>query len=308
MKQVGMKKLVLFCFCLLSGLWSYGQQEPQYTQYMYNTISVNPGYAGTRGTTSIFGLHRRQWVGLDGAPTTSQFSIHAPISYQGHGLGLSVIHDEIGPSTDTYINASFSYKLRLGYDTWLNLAVMAGGSSLVVDYNKLDLYDKDDPNLSGRLSRFSPNVGAGAYLHSEKWYVGLSVPALLETHFFDDVKQSVAKEKMHFYLIGGYVFDLSHSVKFKPATAIKAVSGAPLSVDLTANFLINERLTLGAAYRWDAAVSFLAGFEVSPGLQIGYAYDHDTTPLGNYNNGSHELYLRFDILNLKNRMIYPRFF
>ncbi|RAV27756.1 PorP/SprF family type IX secretion system membrane protein [Sinomicrobium soli] len=302
-----MKKIILVLGLLVTGM-SFAQQEPQFTQYMYNTMSVNPGYAGTRGTTSIFGLHRRQWIGLDGAPKTSQFSIHAPISYKGHGLGLSIINDEIGPSTDTYVNASFSYKLRVGYDTWLNLAVMAGGSSLVVDYNRLDIYDKDDPNLTGRLSKFSPNFGAGAYLHSEKWYVGLSVPAMLETHFYDDVKQSVARERMHFYLIGGYVFDLGNTVKFKPATMVKAVSGAPLSVDLTANFLLYDRLTLGAAYRWDAAVSALAGFEVTPGLQIGYAYDRDTHSLGNYNSGSHEIFIRFDFTSLKSRMIYPRFF
>ena len=287
----------------------FAQQEPQYTQYMYNTISVNPGYAGTRGATSMLGLYRQQWAGLEGAPKTAQFSIHSPISYQGHGLGLSIINDEIGPSRDTYVNASFSYKLQLDYDTWLNLGVMAGGSFLDINYDKLNIHDEGDPQLTGRLSKFSPNIGAGAYLHSSNWYVGLSVPALLETNFYDDIQQSVAKEKMHFYLIGGYVFDLNPMLKFKPAALVKAVSGAPLGVDVSANFLFNDNFTLGAAYRWDASVSFLAGFSITEGLHLGYAYDYDTTRLGNYNSGSHEIFVRFEFISSsRNRIVSPRFF
>lgn len=303
-----MKKI--FLILGLFGSWiGFAQQEPQYTQYMYNTISVNPGYAGTRGATSMLGLYRRQWVGLEGAPKTAQFSIHSPISYQGHGLGLSVINDEIGPSRDTYVNASFSYKLQLDYDTWLNLGVMAGGSFLDVNYDKLNIHDPGDPQLTGRLSKFSPNIGAGAYLHSSNWYVGLSVPALLETNFYDDIQQSVAKENMHFYLIGGYVFDLNPMLKFKPAALVKAVSGAPLGVDVSANFLFNDNFTLGAAYRWDAAVSFLAGFSITEGLHLGYAYDYDTTRLGNYNSGTHEIFVRFEFISSsRNRMVSPRFF
>ncbi len=303
-----MKKI--FLILGLFGSWiGFAQQEPQYTQYMYNTISVNPGYAGTRGATSMLGLYRRQWVGLEGAPKTAQFSIHSPISYQGHGLGLSIINDEIGPSRDTYVNASFSYKLQLDYDTWLNLGVMAGGSFLDVNYDKLNIHDPGDPQLTGRLSKFSPNIGAGAYLHSSNWYVGLSVPALLETNFYDDIQQSVAKENMHFYLIGGYVFDLNPMLKFKPAALVKAVSGAPLGVDVSANFLFNDNFTLGAAYRWDAAVSFLAGFSITEGLHLGYAYDYDTTRLGNYNSGTHEIFVRFEFISSsRNRMVSPRFF
>lgn len=303
-----MKKITLI-FALLVSLLMYGQQEPQYTQYMYNTVSVNPGYAGTRGVASIFGLYRSQWVGLDGAPKTAQFSIHSPISYQGHGLGLSIINDEIGPSRDTYVHASYSYKLQLNYDTWLNLGLMAGGSFLEVDYDKLNVDDPGDPQLSGKLSKFSPNVGVGAYFHSDNWYIGLSVPALLETRFYDDIQQSVAKERMHFYLIGGYVFDLSPSIQFKPATLIKAVSGAPLAVDISANFLFNENFTIGAAYRWDAAVSGLVGFNINRNLQIGYAYDFDTNRLGNYNSGSHEIFIRYEFISSsRNRLRTPRFF
>lgn len=302
-----MKKIIIV-LGLLSSLTNYSQQEPQYTQYMYNTMSVNPGYAGTRGVMSIFGLYRSQWIGLEGAPKSAHLCIHSPISHQGHGLGLSVINDEIGPSKDTYVNASFSYKLQLNYFTWLNLGLMVGGSFLEVDYDKLNIHDPD-PSLSGRLNKFSPNIGVGAYLHADDWYLGLSVPALLETKFYDDIQQSVAKEKMHFYLMGGYVFDLNYQWKFKPAALVKAVSGAPLAVDVSANFLYNEGLTLGAAYRWDAGISGLAGFRVNRNLMIGYAYDFDTTRLGNYNSGTHEVFVRFEFVSSsRSRMRFPRFF
>ncbi|UGU16843.1 type IX secretion system membrane protein PorP/SprF [Sinomicrobium kalidii] len=305
-----MKKNTLLLLLLLLGVAAvHGQQEPQYTQYMYNTVSVNPGYAGTRGVTSLFGLYRSQWVGLDGAPKTAQFSVHSPVSYRGHGLGLSIINDRIGPAQDTYVSASFSYLLQLSPRTKLNLGLMAGGSFLEVDYDKLNVEHPGDPELSGRLSKFSPNIGAGAYLHADNWYVGLSVPALLETHFYDDIQQSVAREKMHFYLIGGYVFDLNPNLKFKPAGMVKAVSGAPLAVDVTANFLFHENFTLGAAYHWDAAVSALAGFQITEGLQVGYAYDWDTTRLGNYNSGTYEIFLRFEFISSAGkRLRTPRFF
>ena len=173
----------------------------------------------------------------------------------------------------------------------------------------MNIYDEGDPQLTGRLSRFSPNIGAGAYLHASNWYAGISVPALLETRFYDDIKQSVASEKMHFYLIGGYVFDLNPTLKFKPAALVKAVSGAPLAVDVSANFMFNENLILGAAYRWDAAVSVMAGFNITEGLQIGYAYDYETTRLGNYNSGTHEVFVRFEFISSsRNRMLSPRFF
>lgn len=302
-----MKKIILVLGLLVVGM-AYGQQEAQFTQFMYNTISINPGYAGSRGTTSMFGLHRRQWVGLDGAPVTSQFSIHTPISMKGHGLGLTIVNDQIGPSTETYLNASFAYKLAVGNRVWLNMAVLAGGSMVNIDYDQLDIYNEEDPFLTGQLTKFSPNIGTGLYLYSERWYVGLSVPSIIETQFFDDIQQSFATTKTYFYFIGGYVFDLNPNLKFKPATVVKAAVGAPVAVDLTANFLIRDRFTLGAAYRWDAAVSFLAALQISPGLQIGYAYDRDTHDIGNYNSGSHEVFLKFEFVTSRGRLGNPRFF
>lgn len=303
------KKLIVIAILLVSFVQCYSQQESQYTQYMYNTMSINPAYTGTRGVPSILGLYRTQWVGLEGAPQTGSFSIESPISYDGQALGLSVINDIVGPSTTTNVAGNYSFPIQLSSELKMNLGISAGFNFMKVDFNELTISDPDDPYLSGVLSRNSPNIGAGVYFHTQKWYFGISVPQILETKFYDDVQTSIVTQKMHFYAMGGYVFDLNEDLKFKPAAMVKAVNGAPLAVDLSANFLINDKLTLGGAYRWDAAVSAMAGFKISEGMNIGYAYDYDIRKIRNYNSGSHEIFLRFDILSSsKYRLVTPRFF
>lgn len=305
-----MKNSLYILMILFVGIFeASAQQESQYTQYMYNTMTINPGYTGTRSIPSIFGLYRTQWVGLDGAPKTANLSIDTPISQNGQGIGLSITNDKIGPSEETNLMLSYSYPIQLSATTKLSLGVSGGLNFINIDLNKITIYDQDDPFLTGTLSKISPNVGAGAYFHSDKWYAGLSVPMLLETKFDNDVRVSVASQRMHFYAMGGYVFDINDNLKFKPAAMIKLTNGAPLAVDLSANFLINDKLTLGAAYRWDAAVSAMAGFQVTQGMNVGYAYDYDTQKIGNYNSGSHEIFLRFDLFsNTKYRLVTPRFF
>lgn len=283
------------------------QQESQFTQYMYNTVSVNPAYAGSRDVLSITGLYRTQWVGLEGAPKTGTFSVNSPFGDRV-GLGLSVVNDKIGPSTETDLSVDFSYNIVLN-DTYRLFFGLKGTANLMnIDYTKLDIYNPDSNFDQNIVNRFSPNIGVGVYLQSDKAYVGLSVPSILQTEHYNHSDVSYLKDKMHAYLIGGYVFDLSPSLKFKPAFLVKAAAGAPLQVDLSGNFLINDKFTLGAAYRWDAAVSAMAGFQVTPGLFVGYAYDFDTTNLGNYNSGSHEIFLRFEIFKKNQPIFNPRFF
>lgn len=293
---------------LLAGtLGASAQQESQYTQYMYNTMTFNPGYTGSREALSAMGLYRTQWVGLDGAPKTMNFSVQSPIGIHS-GLGLNVVSDQIGPTKATGVTANYSYTILGSTDVKYSFGISAGLDNFTVDYNKINP-ENPDPYLTGIESKMSPNVGAGFYVHSYNWYVGLSAPRLLKTTFFDDAKATTYSASSHFYLMGGYVFDLNPYLKFKPAAMIKAVSGAPLAVDLSANFLINDKFTLGAAYRWDAAVSGMAGFQITDGLNIGYAYDYDTTHIGNYNSGSHEIFLRFELFgNSKSRLVTPRFF
>ena len=288
------------------------QQDSQYTQYMYNTQTVNPGYAGSRGILSLTGLYRTQWVGINGAPETLNFSLSSPIS-ERLGLGVSFYKDEIGISTENNVAVDFSYTLPVN-DTglYLSFGVKGGVDVLDVDFSRLNPNDVSDPSFQASNnvdSQVSPIIGAGLYLRNkDRWYLGLSLPNMMETDHYDDATISTAKEQLHYYLIGGYVFDLNASWKFKPAFLLKAVTGAPLAADVSASFLFNERFTLGGAYRWDSAVSGLLGLQVTDGIMLGYAYDYDITDIGNYSNGSHEFFLRFEIGGNKQGVVNPRFF
>jgi len=303
-----MKKIIILFVWVLVGASAFAQQDAQYTQYMYNTININPAYAGSRGVFSVFGLHRTQWVGLDGAPVTNTVAINTPINGTNFGMGLSFVNDRIGPTDENAISADISYTVKTSETFKLSFGIKATANMFNLDVNKLNPADQGDPRLMNLNNNFTPNLGAGAYFHSDKMYLGLSVPNFFETNRYDDNSVAVNKERMNFYLIGGYVFDLSQSIKFKPAFLMKAVNGAPLQADLSGNFLFNDKLTLGVAWRWDAAVSAMAGFQITDGLFVGYGYDMETTKLANYNSGSHEVFLRFELFSKFNKVTSPRFF
>lgn len=305
--RINLILLISFIFFKCNSLFS--QQDAQFTQYMYNTVNVNPAYAGSRGVLSVFGTHRAQWIGLEGAPTTNAASIHSPINNSRVGIGLSIIQDEIGPSDKSMISADFSYTIHTSETYKLSFGLKGTASLFNVDYTKLNRYDLNDPRFQNNIdNQFSPNVGAGVYYHSDKFYAGISVPFMLETKHFNDNASSVAKDVLHYYFIGGYVFDLSETTKFKPAFLIKSVKGAPLQADLTANFMFNDKFVVGGAYRWSAALSGLAGFQVDENWFIGYTYDTDTTKLANYNSGSHEIFLRYEFKGKQEKVVSPRFF
>lgn len=309
-KNTKLTYLMLLFVAALGGFnQTFAQQDSQYTNYMYNTVNVNPAYAGSRGVMSIFGLHRTQWVGLDGAPVTNTVSLNTPINNSNFGLGISFVNDRIGPSDENAISADISYSIQTSDTYKLSFGIKATANLLNVDYTKLNIYDPTDVQFQNNIdNKFSPNIGAGVYFHSDKLYAGLSVPNFLETQHFDDNVSATAKERMHYYLIGGYVFDLTENIKFKPAFLSKVVNGAPLQLDLTANFMFNEKFVLGAAWRWDAAVSGLVGFQATSNWFIGYGYDAETTKLANYNSGSHEIFLRYEFKGKSEKVVSPRFF
>ena len=292
------------------------QQDAQYTQYMYNTLSINPAYAGSRGLLSMTGLHRSQWVGLDGAPITQTLNIHSPVGKRV-GVGLSIVNDEIGNGTskETYFDGSFSYTLQLAKTRRLSFGIKAGGHLLNIDYSQLPGYiDEQGSNGLVNIDRkFSPNFGAGIYYHSNSFYLGLSTPNILETEHFDGsatTSSYLAKERINYYFMTGYVFDINNNLKFKPAFLLKMVNGAPLQTDFSANFLIYDRFSIGGAYRWEGAVSALVGFQISKQFLLGVAYDKETTSLGNvsFNDGSFEIFLRFELFNQLGNLLTPRFF
>ncbi|AZQ57578.1 type IX secretion system membrane protein PorP/SprF [Maribacter sp. MJ134] len=299
--------VVLVCFMSIG---VYGQQDAQYTQYMYNTVSVNPAYAGSRGQISIAALHRSQWVGLDGAPVTQTLNIHSPIGYRGLGLGFSIVNDKIGPTSETNFDVDFSYTIYTSLEGRLSFGLKASANLLDVRFSELNQFGPDQTLQQDIDNRLSPNIGAGVYYHTNKFYAGLSVPRFLETSHFQESSLSTAKEQMNFYFITGYVWDVNQFLKFKPTLLTKLTQGAPLQVDVSANFMFSEKFIVGAAYRWDAAFSGMAGFNVSNKFLIGIAYDRETTELGNaaFNDGSFEVIFRYDFITSKNNLKSPRFF
>ncbi len=309
MKLVNVKWVLMVIFVLCAVFNAQAQADPQYTQYMYNTINVNPAYAGSRGVMSIFGLHRAQWVGLDGAPKTTSLSIHSPLGDSRLGFGVSFINDNIGVMDENNISLDLSYTMDLNRKFKLSFGLKGTANLLNVDYDKLNIHDLNDVVFSNNINhQFTPNIGAGLYLRSDKTYMGISVPNFLATDRFDNNTYTAMRQKVNFYLIAGHVFDLSAGLKFKPAILTKAVAGAPVQIDASANFLIADVFTIGAAYRWDAAVSGLLGFQLTEGLFVGYSYDAETSKLVHYNSGSHEIYLRFELFRGFNRITSPRFF
>lgn len=297
-------KFILAILTLMSITVVFGQQDPQYTQYMYNMNVLNPAYAGSRGVTSIGLLGRTQWVGLEGAPKTLTFSMHSPVG-KAVGLGFSVIHDEIGPVKEDNVYADFSYTIFTGAEGRLAFGLKAGATFL--DVRQLVMVDNPDP-LNEPLNQTSPNFGAGVFYYTNKFYVGLSAPNFLETEHLEKRNGivSTASEQMHYFLTSGYVFDIADNLKLKPSTMLKATAGAPLSVDLSLNLLIDDTIELGLSHRLDDSVSGMVGFQVNNDFRIGYAYDYTTTRFGNFNSGTHEIMLLFDI-NRK-RLKSPRFF
>lgn len=308
-----MKKKIFGLLVMLFGITSYAQQDAQYTQYMYNTIVINPAYAGSRQALSVFALHRTQWVGLDGAPVTNAISINTPFNDSKVGLGLSFVNDQIGPSVENNIAVDFSYTIPLSYKYKMSFGLKASANLLDVDFTKLDYYPGNAIFENNIDNKFSPNIGVGFYLHSDNSYIGISAPNILETKHFDSSASSsatshIATEKINYYLIAGYVFDLNPNLKLKPSLMTKYVQGAPLQVDVSANFIINEKFVAGLAYRWTAAMSAMVGFQATPSWFIGYGYDFDTTQLAKYNSGSHEIFLRFELFNTYDKIVSPRFF
>ncbi|MBO3116303.1 type IX secretion system membrane protein PorP/SprF [Winogradskyella sp. DF17] len=307
-------KSISVAIFILSISTALAQQLPQFTQYMFNTISINPAYAGSRDTFSAVGLHRSQWVGLEGGPETQTLSVHAPLRNDKIGIGLSFINDKLGYENFSYIYGDFSYTIQTGLNSKLAFGVKAGFTHYNLDQELLnDPSVINDPFFNDVSNRWSPNVGAGLYWHSQRWYVGLSAPRILNTDYNNGGSGSidyVALERISYYVTGGYVFDLSATTKLKPSVLLKATNGAPLSFDISANFLFNDTFWIGGGYRINesaAAIGGIADFQVSKQLRIGYAYEYPISDIRAYTSGTHEVLLMFEVFKSR-RIKSPRYF
>lgn len=307
--RVKICQLVYVClyFCMTHAV--YGQQSPQYTQYMYNTMSLNPAYAGSVGTLDVVGTYRNQWVGIDRSPQSQNLGIHSPLSFSKIGVGLNIVNNILGPSNEFLADANASYSINLTPTVKFSFGAKVGLKILNVDYSRGSFMDPGDPLLETNIdNKVNPTIGAGVYMYSEKWYIGLSVPDFITSSYYDKEINSVAHKEIQYYLMGGYVFDLSDDLKLKPAALIRYLHGFPILVDVSSNFLIKERLTLGVSYRYNDALSALAGFQISDAFFVGYSYDYSTSQLNPYNNGTHEIILRYTMPVKEKRINSPRFF
>lgn len=304
MKKLSLIVLVVSLLCVD---FASAQQDPQYTQYMYNMNVVNPAYAGNKEVLSITALYRKQWSGFDGAPETITFSAHSPISDK-IGLGLSAIKDELGPVSETNVYADFSYTLQVSESLKLALGLKAGATFHDVGLIDLELQDPNDPFFSQDINNTYPNVGAGAFFYGDKFYIGLSVPNFLNSVHLDENGIKYGSETNHYFATAGYVFDVSENMKLKPSVMVKSAFDAPLSIDGNLNALFYEKFEIGASYRLDDSFSGLVGFQVTPNIRIGYAYDRVVSDINVVSDASHEVILTFDLGFAKRALRSPRYF
>jgi type IX secretion system PorP/SprF family membrane protein len=294
------KPFFLFLLLILALSLGNAQQGAQFTQYMYNTQIINPAYMSTKDVPHLALLGRTQWTHFEGAPKTGTFSAMAPLgSAQRNAVGLSVVHEEIGPTVTSGLTLDFAHRLKVSDRGSVAFGLKAGMRLLNIDFSKLNIADGGDIFDNTVDKRVLPQVGAGVYYNDQRLYIGLSVPTFFRSEHFDlSTSEGVnLTERLHYYLLMGYILELSDVVKFKPATLAKMVSGAPVQWDLSANFMFYERLVLGASYRWSAAYSAMAGFHISEQLFLGFGYDYQSTAIENFSQGSYEIFLNFNIFN-----------
>lgn len=300
------------CFLLLVPNCSVGQQVPQFTQYMYDTMSINPAYAGNPGGLNIFSMYRDQWAGLTGSLKSYVLSANAELVEDKMGIGLNVLHSDLNSLRETFINGNYAYILNLSRYNHLSFGIRGGIAMYQNDFDDLLVKDLDDPQLNRNLrSEIRPSFGLGAYYHSNSWYAGISAGNILENLALDEAETNFqSSRQINFYAIAGYLFSFSDGTKMKPAVLAKITEGQQYQLDLSLNFLLMERFIIGAAYRLNPAFSALVGFRPTDYMTIGVAYDRELTKLAQVegNVGNYELFLRFNLFDYPNRELIPRFF
>ncbi len=302
--------ILVFLVITLSKSQTFAQQDPQFTHYMYNPSTINPAFAGYRNSLSASLIHRSQWIGVSGAPSSQALSIQSPLSNEKIALGANLYNDVTGPLNEMALNIDFAYTI-MTENSNINFGIKAGGQSYSFDPNKLSIKDQTDGNFVAVKNQFTPQIGVGLMYETAKLYLGVSVPNIIETKHENTSVNEIytGKELRNYYASAGYIFDLSSNIKLKTSAVSKIVLGAPVQLDLSANFLFNEKITVGAAYRFDAAISAMASYQLTKELMIGAAYDYDTTRFSKTNSGSAEFILRYEVsTQTVKRILNPRIF
>lgn len=305
--------LMLFAFSAMA------QQDAAFSQYFFNPLYVNPGYAGSREVLSGVAIYRNQWVGINGSPETESFSLHGPLRDKRVGLGIQLYHDKAGPLQNTGLLATYAYWIPLGKYK-LSLGLQGTIYHLRVDWDEINVEDKTDEAFSGNNAfKIIPDANFGAYFHGQRFYLGASVVHLIENKFkLDDFnRDDVARFFRHYYLMSGVVFKVSQNTDFRPSILMKYVNAAPLDMEANACFIFYEKFFIGAGWRTsqksnlsqrDNQIVGILEYTIANRWRIGYSYDLDLNELHNYNSGTHEIMVGFDLDVLKTRMLCPRFF
>lgn len=315
--QKRLKYLLLAGLLLLFIAPVQAQQDAMYTQYMHNMLTVNPAYAGSNDMLSAMFLARKQWVGFPGAPESRTLTLNAPISAYNLGAGVEYLNDQLGPVKHNSFFADIAYQLQVGETGILAMGLKGGFDFLQIDLQGITTSSPGDPAFSANYDeKFMLNFGLGFYYYTKRFYAGLSVPRMLENHIKDDdaaiakdpTTSSLGYRDRHYFFTSGALFDLSYRLKLKPSLLVKAVFDAPLSIDLNANFILDDVLWLGAGYRIDDSFTFLVHYQLSQQLRVGYAFDLTNSDLRHYNNGTHEIMIAFDFQFNKKKVMTPRYF
>ena len=307
-----LKRILILLAANLMLLPLFAQQEAMYTHYMYNTLGVNPAYAGSRDALTITGLHRSQWVGFEGAPVTQTFTAHSPVLGDAVNLGLSFINDKIGPVRTSALYVDYAFRFNLTEKSKLAFGLKVGFNNYSSNLSELELSQADNA-FAQIASEFSPNVGFGVYYNTERFYAGVSTPKLFENNYLyteTTTGSNLSEEARHYYVILGGLIHTTKDIDFKPTTFVKIVDNAPIEADFTGSFIFYEKFSLGAMFRTGDALGLLLGFNITEQLGIGYSFDWSyVNTTSKYNDGSHEIMLMYDfIYKNKRRIRSPRYF
>jgi type IX secretion system PorP/SprF family membrane protein len=316
-----MKKIILVVIVAFSFAKTYGQQDPQYTMYMFNQLAINPGYAGSRDCLSATAHYRNQWVGIDGSPKTIGFGVHSPLNNEHVGLGFQVVNDKLGVSNTTNISGSYAYRIQVSPKGKLALGLQATVTNYTNKLTDAITTATNDNTFGKNTNLLLPNFGAGLYYSTPKAYIGATIPHLINNHLEEKSGVSgnakAARQFRHLFLMGGLITKISEAVKFKPSVLLKYAPNSPVETDINASFLFHDALWLGATWRSDVStlrdkltesIDFMAAYEINNNLRIGVAYDLTISRLNTYTPGTYELMLGYDFNRKMDKMLTPRYF
>lgn len=299
------KHIIIFMVLILQGILGYAQQDPMFTQYQNNMMAVNSAYAGSKEALNVVAISRHQWVNFEGAPTTQSIAINTPFFDKELGLGFSFVRDQVGPLKTDNFYIDIAYKLKVHEGGHLSMGLKSGLHNRKNNLRELNPLNENDPSFQKDIvSELYPNFGTGFYYYTDKYYLGVSAPKLSQIGYRKDDNPNLGNNEMkrHYYVVGGYVWDINQQFQFKPTFLTKMVQGAPPSFDISANVRYNNKIIGGISHRFGDSFGALIQVKALSQIWIGYSYDFTISEMSRYNSGTHEIMINLD-LNLPKKDI-----